>query len=95
MAIINCECCNKKISEDSLRCINCGHPITEKKRELLFLYEYKGQTINSPWSKDDAEKLDELMKIKKVSLHNKTYTIKDFICNAHGNDVYVIIDDEE
>lgn len=94
MSLIKCECCYKEISEDSLRCINCGHPINEKKRELLFLYEYNGKRINSPWSKDNAEKLDELIKTKKVRLYDKNYIIKDLITNAHDDTVFVIIDDE-
>lgn len=93
MSLTNCACCNKKISEDSTYCIYCGHPINEKNNELLFAYQYQGETINSPLFRDDAEKLDVLMKIKKVAVYDKTYIIKDFICNAHNETIYVILGD--
>lgn len=93
-SLIECECCGKKISEDSITCINCGHPINVEKPTLLFAYQYKGEIINTPLYKDELYKLDVLQKIKKVELYDKTYKIVDFVCKANNEIVYVILDDD-
>lgn len=93
MGLIDCECCGKKISEDSANCIYCGHPINEHIYTLLFAYKYKGKVLNTSLYRDDFKKLDVLQKVKKVILYDKTYKISDIICNAHNEIIYVIIDD--
>lgn len=94
MSLINCECCGKEISEDSISCIHCGHPIKEKNYELLFSYQYNGKVINSPLYRDNIEKLDLLQKIMKVELYNKVYKIVDFVCSAHNEIIRVVLEDD-
>lgn len=91
--LIDCECCGKKISEDSTSCIYCGHPINEHIYTLLFAYQYKGKVLNTSLYREDVKKLDVLQKVKKVILYDKTYRILDIICNAYNEIIYVIIDD--
>lgn len=88
--MIKCECCNKEISEESINCINCGHPINQY--ELLFAYEYNGRVINTPLFRDKIEKLKVLKMVEKVEVYNNTYNIVDIIVDAHNEIVHVLLD---
>lgn len=89
--LIECECCNKQISKDSVICINCGHPINAVESTLFFSYEYND---NSPVVyKEEADKLDVLQKVNKVNLNGEIYAITDYIYNANSEVVHIILND--
>ena len=88
--LIECECCNKKISDESINCINCGHPINLY--ELRFSYEYKGRIINSPLFRDRIEKVEVLQMVGKVQVYDKNYNVVDIIVDAHNEIVHVLLD---
>lgn len=93
MKLINCGCCGKKISDESKYCIYCGQPINDEEYRLSFAYKYNGEILNSPLFSDKIEKINILKQTGKVELYNKTYKVKDIICDAHKDIIYVILAD--
>lgn len=93
--LINCECCNADISDESKCCIHCGQPINSEEFQLSFDYLYKGSSLLSIRFTDTFKKIQILKESGNVEVYDRCYKVKNIICSAHNNNVDVILDDYE
>lgn len=93
--LIKCNCCKRKVSDESKHCIYCGEPINEKEYTILLDFILNGESINTPRFREPLEKLKLLKEVGKVEVYNTIYRVDDIISSGNNEVVYVIVSLED